>query len=114
MKSNALFLSTFAGRLLPGIRQYISLPAGMARMNIMAFCSATVLGAAIWVLTLAGMGYWFGRNEQVILQNMHWISIVMIFLCSIVLFLYWYRWKSRVSKQKQLESVNNDGCRFKC
>jgi membrane protein DedA with SNARE-associated domain len=52
-------ISTFVGRLLPGIRQYISLPAGLARMNIFAFCAATLLGAGIWVLVLAVMGYWF-------------------------------------------------------
>ena len=86
-------ISTFIGRLLPGIRQYISLPAGLARMNIFAFCAATVLGAGIWVLLLAATGYWFGRNEQLVLQNLHWISLALVIGCGILVIFYWHRWR---------------------
>ncbi len=96
-------ISTFVGRLLPGIRQYISLPAGLARMNIFAFCSATVLGAGIWVLALAAMGYWFGRNEQLVLQNLHWITMVLVIGCVILLIFYWHKRKVRISKVQQWE-----------
>jgi membrane protein DedA with SNARE-associated domain len=89
-------ISTFIGRLLPGIRQYISLPAGLARMNIFAFCAATVLGAGIWVLVLAAMGYWFGRNEELVMQNLHWITMALVIGCGILVIFYWRRWKSRL------------------
>jgi len=88
-------ISTFVGRLLPGIRQYISLPAGLARMNIFTFCAATVLGAGIWVLVLAAMGYWFGRNEQLVLQNLHWITLALVIGCGILVIFYRRRWKHR-------------------
>lgn len=88
-------ISTFIGRLLPGIRQYISLPAGLARMNILAFCAATVFGAGIWVVVPAGMGYWFGRNEELVLQNLHWITLALAGGCAILVFIYWRRWKRR-------------------
>jgi membrane protein DedA with SNARE-associated domain len=88
-------ISTCIGRLLPGIRQYISLPAGLARMNILAFCAATILGAGIWVLVLAAMGYWFGRNEQLVLQNLHWITLALAGGCAILVVFYRRRWKGR-------------------
>jgi membrane protein DedA with SNARE-associated domain len=88
-------ISTFVGRLLPGIRQYISLPAGLARMNIFAFGAATVLGAGIWVLALASMGYWLGRNEQLVLQNLNWITLILAAGCSVIVFLYWRKWQHR-------------------
>ena len=88
-------ISTFVGRLLPGIRQYISLPAGLARMNIVVFCAATSLGAGIWVVVLAAMGYWFGRNEQLFMQNLHWITMALGAGCVLLSFFYWRRWKRR-------------------
>ena len=55
-------ISTFNCRLIPGIRQYISLPAGLARMNIFKFCLYTALGAGIWVAVLLALGWYLGKN----------------------------------------------------
>jgi membrane protein DedA with SNARE-associated domain len=92
-------ISTFIGRLLPGIRQYISLPAGLARMNITIFGAATVLGAGIWVLVLASLGYWFGKNEQMVMQNLHRITFLTIAACLIIGVFYWRRWRNRRLKR---------------
>ena len=51
---------TFVCRLLPAIRQLISIPAGLSRMNIARFTLFTGLGAGIWTAILAGVGYYFG------------------------------------------------------
>jgi membrane protein DedA with SNARE-associated domain len=50
-------ISTFVGRLLPAIRQLISIPAGLARMNIVTFTVFTGLGALVWNGVLAALGY---------------------------------------------------------
>lgn len=55
-------ISTFIGRLIPAVRQLISIPAGLAKMNIAKFCLFTCLGAAVWNVVLALLGWWLAQK----------------------------------------------------
>lgn len=55
-------MATFVCRLLPAIRQFISIPAGIAGMNLKRFTFFTGAGAGIWNIILAGTGFYLGRR----------------------------------------------------
>ncbi len=64
--------AVFLGRLLPGLRSIISLPAGMSHMRILAFVLATVAGSAVWNALFGGLGWFFGEHWEAALT---WIEI---------------------------------------
>jgi membrane protein DedA with SNARE-associated domain len=87
-------ISTFVGRLIPGIRQLISLPAGVARMPLGIFTFFTALGAGIWVVVLALLGYFLGDNKALIHQHLHTITYATLGFCLLLGVGYW-RWQRR-------------------
>lgn len=90
-------ITTFVGRLIPVIRQYISFPAGLVRMNLKKFIFYTGLGAAIWCTVLAYVGYFVGNNIDIIKENidhiMYFIFPALILLVIIYVVVYKYRKK---------------------
>lgn len=81
-------ISTFTGRLLPVIRQYISLPAGLARMPLPQFCFYTALGSGIWVTILTLLGYFLGSNASLIHEELRRITLLLIAGCAALVVVY--------------------------
>jgi len=90
-------ISTFSGRLIPAVRQYISFPAGLARMNLIIFSIYTTLGAAIWVIILTLLGYYLGDNEALIKEYLRYIIVVILLSLVVIAFIY-YR---KIKKSKE-------------
>ena len=67
-------VSTFVGRLVPAVRQLISIPAGLARMSLGRFVLYTSLGAGVWNAILAALGYYMAsipglQTEEAVMNN---------------------------------------------
>lgn len=88
-------ISTFSGRLIPAVRQYISFPAGLARMNLLTFSIYTTLGAAIWVVILTLLGYFLGDNQALIKEYLRYIIVTVLFLLLILGFWYYKKIKNK-------------------
>jgi membrane protein DedA with SNARE-associated domain len=72
--------STLIGRLVPAIRQLISLPAGLARMNLKDFILYTVAGSTLWNIILAALGYFLYTRKELLERYYTELSWLMIIL----------------------------------
>jgi membrane protein DedA with SNARE-associated domain len=96
-------ISTFNGRLVPGVRQYISLPAGLSRMSVWKFSFYTALGAGIWVIVLVALGYFLGSNEEEINRYLH--TATLIALASVLFITIFYVVRAKRRKEIEEEEV---------
>ncbi len=80
--------STFVSRLIPAVRQFISLPAGLSKMPLGKFTLYTALGAGIWVVVLTLLGYFIGSNQELLNQYLHQIVVITLGLITIATLLY--------------------------
>ncbi len=102
-------ISTFLGRMLPVVRHLISIPAGVARMQLGRFVLFTGLGALVWCSILSGIGWFIGRREDVILEVLNQeasryagraVLIVLPVLAAIAaVYIWWYRRRAAQGRQ---------------
>lgn len=78
-------VSTFVGRFIPGIRQLISIPAGLSRMHFGAFLWYTFLGAFVWNCILALLGYVAHGQMDLIEKYSHELSVAILLLLGAVI-----------------------------
>lgn len=97
-------VGTFTGRLIPLVRQYISFPAGLARMNVGKFLFYTGLGAGTWVTVLAMIGYMAGQNEELIKKYSHQATVGALILCAVIILVYIYVYRKRHGCGKTAQS----------
>ena len=104
-------ISIFFGRLLPAVRHLISIPAGLSRMNFGTFSFFTIIGAGIWNVVLAGLGYLLYRivpdDSQFFAQLEHYNHYLKIagfaLLGAVVLYICY-----KVYKNKKKTTEHND------
>lgn len=90
-------ISTFTGRLLPAVRHFISMPAGIAKMNINKFIAYTSLGGGLWMLALIGVGYYIGDNEELVRVTLKKV-LGVIAVASVLLVMGYLYYQKRKSK----------------
>ena len=89
-------ITTFVGRFIPAVRQLISIPAGVFRMNFAVFSLWTILGAGIWNLILLTIGYYAADKQDMILL---YIKEIVIGLLLLVVLFAGYKWYKRSHKK---------------
>lgn len=105
-------IATLTGRLLPGIRQVISVPAGLAKMKFWKFLLYTTIGAGIWNCVLAALGWYLHSivpeeqlNDKILEYNDH-IKVVILSLFGLMVAYFVIKHFLNKRKQNKNQSSN--------
>ena len=94
------------GRVIPGMRTLVSIPAGLARLNFLKFLVATFIGAYVWCTLLIGAGYWLG-HEWSLISNYVKQSFPYLLMAGI-LALVGYAWLTRNVRALAWAKIRNN------
>jgi membrane protein DedA with SNARE-associated domain len=86
-------LAVFISRCLPGIRTFISFPAGTARMNFAKFTFYTLLGCVPWVFILTYVGYLLGENWEEVGAYLHYLDYAVALALVVGAVYVFVRWR---------------------
>jgi len=92
-------ITIFICRFIPVIRHLISLPAGMAKMNIWKFSILTVIGAGLWNSFLAYVGFRLRQNWQLVMEYSKTIDEIIVVILLVLIGLYVYRHLHKKAKK---------------
>ena len=82
------YAATAIGRLVPGIRTYISIPAGISKMPLLPFLLYSTAGSVVWVFLLTYAGYVLGENYELVGAYLKPLSAIVLFLV-LIFSIYW-------------------------
>jgi len=101
-------VAVLLGRLAPGVRELISIPAGLSRMNFIEFTLFTFIGSFVWSLSLTMIGYYLGSAWDKFSQDsskaFHVISLIII-VSLVFIFLYKYYKKRKSIKHRKKNNI---------
>lgn len=90
-------VSTFTGRLIPGARHLISIPAGLAKMDIKLFLIYTGAGAGLWSIILIALGYFIGKSQDLITMYLKEITVgLVLFVLAVIVGYIFFKKKQGV------------------
>lgn len=99
-------ISTFFGRLIPGVRHYISFPAGLAKMDMRKFLIYTAAGGAIWMTVLVVLGYYIGENQDLAKKYLPMIKVAILGTVGLVAAIYIRQhYRKAAREQAQLQKL---------
>jgi len=102
-------ISIFVSRLLPAVRTFISLPAGIAKMNLFKFISYSFVGSFIWSTALAWAGYLIGEHWEEIRNAIRPFDWVILALFVLAVAYYIYRHVRHHNKSNIKNQISNIG-----
>jgi membrane protein DedA with SNARE-associated domain len=98
-------LAVFVCRMAPGLREIISIPAGLGRMNVPKFIIFTFLGSLIWSICLTVAGFYLGAAQNKFAQQTSGIfDIVMIVIVVIVAAVIGYKYYKRYRSKREIKN----------
>jgi membrane protein DedA with SNARE-associated domain len=94
----------FFGRLIPGVRSLISIPAGLRSMDLKRFLAFTLMGSTLWNIVMAGAGYFLGSNWRQVLEFMDtYETIILIAGLALLLIFLVTRLRTRGRRKAAIE-----------
>jgi membrane protein DedA with SNARE-associated domain len=98
-------ITTLVGRFIPAVRQLISIPAGIFKMNFWKFIFFTALWAGIWNWILLGIGYIAGKNDTLVKQLLSESFLVVVILMGTIVVAYIYYVKNHKGELREIEKT---------
>lgn len=88
----------FICRFIPVVRHFISIPAGIGKMNIVKFATYTLVGATMWNAFLAYLGYWLAERWEVVHHYSRYLDYIVI-VGTIIFLVYWVHKRLKTKKE---------------